>query len=323
MSDQPSHDPRCSACGAANPAGARFCQACGRTTSAAPAARSAGLRAAQPESTTLLAQAGTRGRRPIGQWVALAVAALAVVAASATFVSQRNQQGDIQAALARIDEQAASAQQQNQRLQALEEAQQQISGEFEKQTQGTKLLASRVLPSVFTIETRFGTGSGFAAWQKGGDTIVITANHVVEGVDEVTVRRKGASWQGDVVETDSTNDLAVIRVPGAIAKTLWRQPTTALPKVGDTLVLFGSPLGYEGTVSKGIVSRISYREVQTDAPANPGNSGGPALTESGDVVGVVVSGYEGRDISFAIPMRRVCVALRACEACDGSGHRSA
>ena len=77
-------------------------------------------------------------------------------------------------------------------------------------------------------------------------------------------------------------------------------------------MLFGSPLGYEGTVTKGIVSRISYREVQTDAPANPGNSGGPALSESGDVVGVVVSGYEGRDISFAIPMRRVCVALRAC-----------
>jgi S1-C subfamily serine protease len=309
MIAQFTHDLRCSACGAANPVGARFCEACGRTTSAAPEATSA----AQPEATTPPpAQAGTRGRRPIGQWMALAVAALAIVAASATFISQRNQQADIQAALARIDEQAASAQEQGQRLQALEEAQQEISGEFKKQTQGTKLLASRVLPSVFTIETPYGSGSGFAAWRKGDDTMVITANHVVEGVDEVTLRRKGASWQGDVVETDSTNDLAVIRVPGAIAKPLWRQPTTALPKVGDSLVLFGSPLGYEGTVTKGIVSRISYREIQTDAPANPGNSGGPALTESGEVVGVVVSGYEGRDISFAIPMRRVCVSLRAC-----------
>jgi S1-C subfamily serine protease len=313
MSARLTNDRPCGACGAANPASARFCHACGRTISAAPAAVLAAPPAAQPESTTPPpARAGTRGHRPFGQWVALAVAALAVVAASATFITQRNQQADIQAALARIDEQAAGAQQQYERLQALEEVQQEISGEFKRQTQGTKLLASRVLPSVFTIETPFGNGSGFAAWRKGGDTMVITANHVVAGVDEVTLRRKGASWQGDVVETDSTNDLAVIRVAGAIAKPLWRQPTTALPKVGDTLVLFGSPLGYEGTVSKGIVSRISYREVQTDAPANPGNSGGPALSESGGVVGVVVSGYEGRDISFAIPMRRVCVALRAC-----------
>lgn len=111
---------------------------------------------------------------------------------------------------------------------------------------------------------------------------------------------------------DSTNDLATVRVSRQIGRALWQEPVTTLPRVGATLVLFGSPLGYEGTLTRGVVSRVAYDEIQTDAPANPGSSGGPALTEDGRVVGVVVSGYEGRDINFLVPIRRVCVNLRSC-----------
>jgi S1-C subfamily serine protease len=185
-------------------------------------------------------------------------------------------------------------------------------GVAEERTKGTGALAARVLPSVFSIDTPDGGGAGFAAWREGGATILLTAAHVVSGFDKVTVRRGERSWKGEVVEVDSTNDLATVRVSRPIGRVLWQEPVTTLPRVGATLVLFGSPLGYEGTLTRGVVSRVAYDEIQTDAPANPGSSGGPALTEDGRVVGVVVSGYEGRDINFLVPIRRVCVKLRSC-----------
>lgn len=182
----------------------------------------------------------------------------------------------------------------------------------EERTRGTGPLAARVLPSVFSLEVPDGSAAGFAAWWEGGGTILLTAAHVVSGWDEVTVRRGERSWRGRVEEVDATNDLATVRVESRIGAPLWQEPEWALPRAGATLVLFGSPLGYEGTVTRGIVSRVTYNEIQTDAPANPGSSGGPALTEDGELVGVVVSGYEGRDITFVVPVRRVCVQLRRC-----------
>ncbi|HXG75246.1 MAG TPA: S1C family serine protease [Gaiellaceae bacterium] len=201
------------------------------------------------------------------------------------------------------------------RLEQLEEQASRLGARLERaeeRTKGTGPLAARVLPSVFSLEVPDGSGAGFAAWRAGGTTVLLTAAHVVSGWDEVTVRRAGRSWRGSVLEVDEVNDLATVAVPGAIARPLWQAPVTALPSTGATLVLFGSPLGYEGTVTRGIISRVAYNEIQTDAPANPGSSGGPALTEDGRLVGVVVSGYEGRDINFVVPVRRVCVTLRAC-----------
>ena len=72
-----------------------------------------------------------------------------------------------------------------------------------------------------------------------------------------------------------------------------------------------SPYGLYGTVSTGIVGRVTPRAIQTDAAANPGNSGGPALDKQGHVVGVLVSGG-GENINFAIPTSLACVSLRNC-----------
>ena len=80
--------------------------------------------------------------------------------------------------------------------------------------------------------------------------------------------------------TDSTNDLAVVTVKGQIAKPLWQTPdATVSPLPGDQLILVGSPYGLEGTVTTGVVSRVTYDQIQTDAAANPGNSGGPAVDD--------------------------------------------
>jgi S1-C subfamily serine protease len=180
---------------------------------------------------------------------------------------------------------------------------------------GVAPLASRILKSVFTVDTDRGLGSGFIAWRDSDASYLLTANHVVEGqLGDVAISRKsGGSWSGEVVGVDPKHDLAVIRVAAkpAGARPLWQTPRVRLPRTGDQLLLLGSPYGLYGTVTTGIVSRVSDRAIQTDAAANPGNSGGPALDKEGHVVGVLVAGG-GENINFAIPIRLVCAKLRRC-----------
>jgi S1-C subfamily serine protease len=180
---------------------------------------------------------------------------------------------------------------------------------------GIAPLASRVLRSVFTVETENGIGSGFVAWTDGDASYLVTANHVVAGQlgTGVTISRKGGSWSGEITAVDPRHDLAVIHIGGkpAGAAPLWQNPRGKRPRTGDQLLLVGSPYGLYGTVTTGIVSRVTRKVIQTDAAANPGNSGGPALDRQGHVVGVLVAGG-GENINFAIPIGLACAKLRQC-----------
>ena len=186
---------------------------------------------------------------------------------------------------------------------------------LQRRDRGIAPLASRVLKSVFTVETERGLGSGFIAWRDSDASYLLTANHVVEGqiTGAVTVSRKGGSWSGEIDAVDPKHDLAVIRVSAnpAGAQPLWQAPRTSPPRAGDQLLLLGSPYGLYGTVTTGIVSRVTGRAIQTDAAANPGNSGGPALDKEGHVVGVLVAGG-GENINFAVPIGLACAKLRRC-----------
>lgn len=286
----------CPECGAPNRAAALFCASCGTAL------------AAEVDATPAV------GARPrvTAKVSAAAAAALVVLALGALVLVQRAEVRSTERELAAMSERLESVEERSRALgDDLAELRARVRA-VEERSQGTGPLAARVLPSVYSLEVPDGSAAGFAAWREDDATILLTAAHVVSGWDEVTVRRGERSWKGEVLEVDSTNDLATVRVPGRIGEPLWPEPARTLPKPGATLVLFGSPLGYEGTVTRGIVSRVAYNEIQTDAPANPGSSGGPALTEDGRLVGVVVSGYEGRDITFVVPVRRVCVKLRNC-----------
>jgi len=179
---------------------------------------------------------------------------------------------------------------------------------------GVAPLAKRVLRSVFTIETDAGLGTGFVGWTDADGVYVITANHVVANASSsVTLTRAGQSWRGDVQAEDATNDLAVVRMNGrpAGAAPLWQVPRKQPPAVGDQVLLVGSPFGLSGTVTTGVVSRVTPKLVQTDAAANPGNSGGPAVAKDGRIVGVLVAGG-GENINFAVRIDRACAKLRAC-----------
>jgi S1-C subfamily serine protease len=115
------------------------------------------------------------------------------------------------------------------------------------------------------------------------------------------------------VTVDRRNDLASVRISGrpAGAAPLWQAPRRTRPAAGDPILLVGSPFGLAGTVTTGVVSRVTRRAIQTDAAANPGNSGGPAIDRRGRIVGVLVAGG-GQNVNFAVPIAKACVRLRDC-----------
>ncbi|WP_255171789.1 S1C family serine protease [Natrononativus amylolyticus] len=161
------------------------------------------------------------------------------------------------------------------------------------------------------------TGSGFVY----DDEHVLTNDHVVADAEAVDLQFTDERWRsGTVVGTDPYSDLAVVRVEELGADPL--SVSEAEPVVGREVVALGNPLGLDASISQGIVSGVDRSlpsptgfsipaAIQTDAPVNPGNSGGPLATLEGDVIGVVFAGG-GRNIGFAIPaalVRRVVPAL--------------
>jgi S1-C subfamily serine protease len=164
-----------------------------------------------------------------------------------------------------------------------------------------------------------GQGSGFVFDLEGH---VVTNDHVVEGAERVTVRfSDGSTYDGAVVGTDPSTDLAVVKVdaPASALHPLELGDSTAL-SVGEPVVALGSPFGLEDTATSGIVSALNREmtspnnftisnSIQTDAAINHGNSGGPLLNSAADVIGVnaqIKSDSGGSDgIGFAIPSSTV------------------
>ena len=157
-------------------------------------------------------------------------------------------------------------------------------------------------PGVVSIRTTTAQGSG---WVYSGDGIIVTNNHVVGSETRVEVDfGSGLKTFGDVVGTDAYSDLAVIKVNGG-ASELHPLPIgdSDTLQVGQTVIAIGNPFGLSGTMTTGIISALGRSLptsnqvqgggyfsnadiIQTDAALNPGNSGGPLLNLSGEVVGI-------------------------------------
>ncbi len=171
------------------------------------------------------------------------------------------------------------------------------------------------------VERNRGVGSGFILTADG---VVLTNAHVVRGADEIYVKlTDGREFKGKVVGADMRSDVAVVKIEASNLPRLAIGSVDQL-KVGQWVVAIGSPFGLENTVTAGIVSAKSRDTgdylpfIQTDVAVNPGNSGGPLLNMSGEVVGInsqILSqsgGFMG--VSFAIPIdeaMRVADQLRS------------
>lgn len=175
----------------------------------------------------------------------------------------------------------------------------------------TTQIAARVIPATVTIEI-FGAsgehikqGSGFLIRPDG---VVLTNYHVMAGGHTAVVRMASGAEFSAVrgLVGDSVHDLAILRVVGNSLRTIdtFRD---SLP-IGSKVVVVGTPIGLEATVSEGIVSgrrRLGDTElIQMTAPISPGSSGGPVVNDRGEAIGIsVLTVTTGQALNFAVPIR--------------------
>jgi serine protease Do len=165
---------------------------------------------------------------------------------------------------------------------------------------------------------QIGTGSGVIMETDGSTAYVLTNNHVAGGADEmlITLADGRQIKGGKTVGADPKSDLALVKITvDHVIPAQWGDSTTL--EKGDWVLAFGSPFGYVGSMTHGIISALNrdvgilrnqqgYESfIQVDAPINPGNSGGPLVNLKGEVVGINTAiasrsgGFQG--IGFAIP----------------------
>ena len=177
---------------------------------------------------------------------------------------------------------------------------------------------ARVIAATVQVITAAGAGTAFYL----GNDEWVTAAHVVEGGGSIRLRTGTLDRSATLVGRDAAADLALLRASGAGLTPLTFGDHAAL-RVGQTLGMAGYPVWITGSpsVTRGLLSKVGEEGgityLQTDAAANPGNSGGPLFTDCGAVVGVVVTkaadpGLEGLAWAVALPtIEEVLPRLRA------------
>ena len=161
-----------------------------------------------------------------------------------------------------------------------------------------------------STETRGGTGTGVVI---SPDGFVLTNAHVVNGAREIRMSyTEGRTTEARLLGIDPDTDLALLRADAARSLAFAPLGDSKLLRRGHMAIAIGNPLGFESTVTAGVISalgrslratsgRMIEDVIQTDAALNPGNSGGPLVSSRGEVIGIntaVIMGAQG--ICFAV-----------------------
>jgi putative serine protease PepD len=184
-----------------------------------------------------------------------------------------------------------------------------------------EVVAAKCLPSVasLTVTTSSGSGVGSAVLLDTEGNL-ITNYHVVEGATSIVVMLDGKNYDGEVVGSDASSDLAVVKIDldGASVTPMQVGDSDELV-IGEWVMSIGSPFGLEQSVTTGIVSAFNRSNImndtsgntiyanliQTDAAINPGNSGGALVNSKGELIGInsLIESTSGSSsgVGFAIP----------------------
>jgi putative serine protease PepD len=177
------------------------------------------------------------------------------------------------------------------------------------------LIAVAVEPSVLTVSTANDLGSGWVVESDSSGSDVVTNLHVVvealdAGVSIVDLGIGDLTMKGRIVTVDANDDLAVIHTATRLPAL---QRAAVRPRLAETVMAIGSPLGLGGTVSIGVISGSRSIDgsdyIQFSAAISPGNSGGPVVDAQGLVVAVATAKFVApgaEALSLAIPVQTVC-----------------
>ena len=158
-------------------------------------------------------------------------------------------------------------------------------------------------------QTRRGAGSGFIIDKDGS---ILTNNHVIERAERIMVKLSdGRTLRAHVLGSDPDTDIALIKVDGQAKLPVAPIGDSGTLRMGEWVCAIGNPLGYEHTVTVGVVSFIGRKlfdasldnYIQTDAAINFGNSGGPLINSRGEVIGINAAiSSRASNIGFAVPI---------------------
>ena len=175
-------------------------------------------------------------------------------------------------------------------------------------TQVIHELVQQVMPSLVVVRGhRFGAGSGIV-WDSNG--LILTNNHVVGRRTPIVLLQDDREYESKLVARDPDVDLALLSIDATGLTPL--RPVSVSPRVGEMVFAFGHPWGQRNTVTRGIVSALVTAQnrrgetlpiVRSDAPLAPGNSGGPLVNASGELVGInamIVGGDQSVSIASSV-----------------------
>ncbi|MCL2402627.1 MAG: trypsin-like peptidase domain-containing protein [Coriobacteriia bacterium] len=192
-------------------------------------------------------------------------------------------------------------------------------------------VAQRVLPSVVSVSGAMNMGMGMSAGtQSAGAGVIlntegyiVTNNHVIENLDNITVTAGAQTYPAVLVGADPSTDLAVLKIDSTDDLPTIELGTSSNLLVGQYVMAVGSPFGHEQSISAGIISGLGRNNVianqttltayvdliQTDAAINPGNSGGALVDKEGRLIGInsLINTFSGSSagVGFAIPVDTV------------------
>jgi len=186
------------------------------------------------------------------------------------------------------------------------------NSELAPQSLNSAEIAKKIAPAVVlikgTTDNGEALGTGFII---SSDGKIATNLHVIEDLRHAGVQlASGEKFDSfSVLAFDSRKDIAIIKIPG------FDLPSVPLGnsnnvQVGEPVLVVGSPLGLQGSVTTGVISSIrddpsggGFKVLQTDASANPGNSGGPLVNRQCEVIGIITFKVRGgENLNFAIPV---------------------
>lgn len=175
-------------------------------------------------------------------------------------------------------------------------------------TQVIDELVQQVMPSLVIVRGhRYGAGAGIV-WDANG--LILTNNHVVGRRTPSVILQNDGEYESRLLARDPDVDLALLSIDAAGLPPL--NPASVSPRVGEMVFAFGHPWGQRNTVTRGIVSALTFAQnrrgdklpiVRSDVPLAPGNSGGPLVNASGEVIGInamIVGGDQSVSIAASV-----------------------